>query len=153
MTVVENVLVAALYGSKKRLSITDAKKKAEQVLEVVGYPKPKWNMPIKNESYINWKLIEIARALSTDPKLIFLDEPFAGLNPTEVDTSLEVVEKIHKELKVTIVLIEHLLRCVKKVAQRVVVLNNGIKIAEGSFEEVINNDQVKEAYLGEERAT
>ena len=93
------------------------------------------------------KRLELARALATKPKLLLLDEIFAGLNPTEVEEILPVIREI-REHGVTIVLVEHVMRAVMRLSDRVVVLNNGKVIAEGLPDAVVSNARVIEAYLG-----
>jgi branched-chain amino acid transport system ATP-binding protein len=93
--------------------------------------------------------LELARALATEPKLLLLDEVMAGLTPTEVDELIRLLKEINKR-RITILLIEHVMRGVMALSKRVIVLNYGEKIAEGVPEEVVKNRQVIEAYLGEE---
>ncbi|MBS1234757.1 MAG: transporter related [Nitrospirae bacterium] len=94
------------------------------------------------------KRLEIARALATQPEVILLDESFAGLNPTELNESIEIIKKI-KAKGITIMIIEHHMKVIMAISDRIVVLNYGEKIAEGTPEEIRNNKQVVEAYLGE----
>jgi branched-chain amino acid transport system ATP-binding protein len=101
-------------------------------------------------SYANRRRLEIGRALASDPKLLLLDEPTAGMNPRETQELIELIGRIRDERGVTIVVIEHDMRVVKGVSDRVVVLDYGAKIAEGTYEEVARNEQVIEAYLGTE---
>ncbi|MCP4689145.1 MAG: ABC transporter ATP-binding protein, partial [Desulfobacterales bacterium] len=95
------------------------------------------------------KRLELARALATGPKLLLLDEVMAGLNPTEVDEIIELVRKIN-EMGVSILMIEHVMRGVMALSQRVIVINYGEKIAEGPPDGVVKEDVVVEAYLGKE---
>jgi branched-chain amino acid transport system ATP-binding protein len=94
------------------------------------------------------KRLEIARALATQPELLLLDESFAGLNPTELNESIEIIRKI-KEKGITIMIIEHNMKVIMALSDRIVVLNYGEKIAEGAPQEIRNNPLVVEAYLGE----
>lgn len=121
-------------------------KRSREILEIVGLGKfaaeKAGSLPLGNQ-----KLLEVARALATDPKLILLDEPAAGLNDSETDTAAELVLKI-KEMGITVVIVEHDIRLVMRVSDEVVVLNYGQKIADGTPEEIRNNKFVIEAYLG-----
>lgn len=103
----------------------------------------------RNLPYGKQRELEIARALATEPKLLFLDEPAAGMNPSETDALIETIEKIRK-LGITIVLIEHDMKLVMNICDRITVLNYGKKIAEGTPREIRNNSEVVEAYLGKE---
>ena len=99
-------------------------------------------------SYANRRRLEMARALATEPTLLLLDEPTAGMNPTETLELRDHIVRMRDELGVTVLVIEHDMRVVKGVSDRVVACDYGQKIAEGSYQEVANNDQVIEAYLG-----
>ena len=94
------------------------------------------------------KRLELARALATDPHLLLLDEVMAGLRPTEVDESLQMIRTVNKEMNITIIFIEHVMRAVMSISERIIVLSYGKKIAEGSPDEISRNPQVIEAYLG-----
>ena len=99
-------------------------------------------------SYANRRRLEIARAMAAEPKLLLLDEPTAGMNPQETRELTELVVKLRDERGLTICLIEHDMRVVGRVSDRVAVLDYGTKIAEGAYHEVANDERVIEAYLG-----
>jgi ABC-type branched-subunit amino acid transport system ATPase component len=99
-------------------------------------------------SYANRRRLEIARAMATMPKLLLLDEPTAGMNPKETIELTQLIGKLRSERGITVVLIEHDMKVVRDVSDRVVVLDHGVKIAEGDYEAVSTNDDVIEAYLG-----
>ena len=145
LTTLENVVIAALNRTE---NVQEAKTRALKTIEFVGL-KDKAETLATGLTLPHRKRLELARALATEPKLLLLDEVMAGLTPTEVDELIRLLKEVNKK-GITILLIEHVMRGVMALSQRVVVLNYGEKIAEGVPEEVVKNRQVIEAYLGEE---
>jgi ABC-type branched-subunit amino acid transport system ATPase component len=112
---------------------------------LMGY---RWDQPAYSLSYANRRRLEIARATATNPRLLLLDEPAAGMNPTETHEMTELIAQLRSEGGYTILVIEHDMHVVEGISDRVVALDHGVKIAEGSFEAVATNPLVIEAYLG-----
>ncbi len=151
-TVLENVVVGALFGRAQRnLTIGEARKKAEDTLQAVGLADARASMT-SSLTTAGLKRLELARCLATNPQLVFLDEPLGGLNPTEVKDALALIRNVRNS-GVTILFIEHIVPAVLALCERVVVLANGRKLAEGTGAEVTGNPAVREAYLGDVSAT
>jgi branched-chain amino acid transport system ATP-binding protein len=162
MSVIENVM-SATYGHTKampwesilrlpraRREEREVRELAEQVLSffgqrLAGY---RWDQPAYSLSYANRRRLEIARALATRPKVLLLDEPAAGMNPKETGEVTEVISRLRDELGIAILVIEHDMHVVANCSDRVIALDHGVKIAEGSFDAVANHPAVVEAYLG-----
>jgi branched-chain amino acid transport system ATP-binding protein len=162
MSVKENVMAAA-YGHTRagvlrsmfrtpgmRREEREIHRLAEERLaffgeRLMGY---RWNQPAYSLSYANRRRLEIARATATNPRLLLLDEPAAGMNPAETLEITELIGKLRDDGGYTILVIEHDMHVVEGISDRVVALDHGVKIAEGSFDEVATNPDVIEAYLG-----
>lgn len=147
MTTVENVMVGALFGKKgKRRTVWAARRKAEEILDLLGLVGRKDALG-ESLNVQERKRLERAKALAMLPKLLLLDEVLAGLNPAEIDEGVELIKKV-RDAGVAILVIEHVMKAIAKVSDRVLVLHHGEKIMEGPPEVVLNDQQVIEAYLG-----
>jgi len=145
MNLLENVMVGALFG--QGLGQRQARERAREICEFLGIEEVERD--VTRLTALEIKKMEISHALATQPKMLFLDEVMAGLNADETMEMIELVRKINTQ-GITIVVIEHVMRVIKELTQRVVVLDWGEVIAEGPYEEVSTNSQVISAYLGEE---
>jgi len=147
MLVLDNVLLASLFRKSNRTSSADAGKEAAELLDFVGLSAVR-AMPARELTLVNQKRLEVARALATRPELLLLDELMAGLNTTEVAQSMELVKRI-RDKGITIFMVEHVMKAIMGVCDRIMVLHHGEKIAEGTPEEIATNKTVIEVYLGE----
>ena len=162
MTVKENVMAAAYShthaGVMRSMLRTPGMRREEREIEalaeerlaffgerLMGY---RWDQPAYVLSYANRRRLEIARALATKPRLLLLDEPAAGMNPKETHEVTELIGRLRDELGLAILVIEHDMHVVEGISDRVVALDHGVKVTEGSFEAVANHPGVVEAYLG-----
>ena len=146
LTVRENVMVGACFG-RQNMSLAHASDAANEVLEFVGLTARAGQLA-GSLNVAQKKRLEMARALASRPYLLLLDEVLAGLNPSEIEAMTEIVLKIRQQ-GITIIMIEHVMKAVMKVSDRIIVLDYGQQIAEGSPEEIANHPQVIEAYLGD----
>lgn len=142
LTVFENVLIGAMLKRSKAAAV----EKAEKVLKDLNLQKVR-DVPVRNLPVAERKLVEAARALATEPKMLLLDEVAAGLNPTESTKVLEALRRV-RDQGVTLCLVEHVMRFIMGISERILVLDRGVKIAEGAPSEVASNEAVIQAYLG-----
>jgi branched-chain amino acid transport system ATP-binding protein len=141
MTVIDNVLVSGLFSGKMGLEQCHEILKTTRLIERENDLAEMLNLAEKRR-------LEIARALALSPEMLLLDETMAGLTPTEVDESLKMINEIKSEYGLTIILVEHVMRAIMAISERIVVLSEGHKIADGPPKEVSENEEVLTAYLG-----
>jgi branched-chain amino acid transport system ATP-binding protein len=146
LTVLQNVAIGRIYGREPARSGTQADAEAFDLLELVGLA-DRARLLAKQLTLVDRKRLELARALGNRPRLLLLDELLAGLNPSEVLSALDLIGRI-RAAGTTIVMVEHLVKAVFGISDRVVVLNAGEKIAEGAPAAVASNQHVIDAYLG-----
>ena len=146
ITVFDNVVVGSWLKSK---SLGSVRQKTGEILHFVGLEKYR-NYQASSLTIADRKRLELARALATDPELLLLDEVMAGLNPTETEEIINLVRRISSEMKITLFIIEHVMKAVMELSKRIIVLDYGEKIAEGRPEEIARDESVIKAYLGEE---
>jgi len=147
MPALENVLLGALFGASTSVPSVDAARTAAESLAFVGLSEV-GATPAKDLTLAKQKRLEVARALATKPELLLLDELMAGLNPTEVAQAMELVTRIRDE-GITIFMIEHVMKAIMNVCDRIIVLHHGKKLAEGTPQEIATSKTVVEVYLGE----
>jgi branched-chain amino acid transport system ATP-binding protein len=167
MTVKENVMAAA-YGRTRAgvfrsMLRTPGMRREEREIDALAEEKLsffgqrlmgyRWNQPAYSLSYANRRRLEIARATATSPRILLLDEPAAGMNPAETHEITELIAQLRTDGGYTILVIEHDMHVVEGISDRVVALDHGVKIAEGSFDQVATDPRVVEAYLGTKAAS
>jgi branched-chain amino acid transport system ATP-binding protein len=149
-TALQNVMVARSYGQHPSKNLETAKNESMQILEKLGLA-DKAQVLVKDLRLMERKRLELARALATQPQLLLLDEFMAGLNLAEADETCKLVQDIRNS-KITIIMVEHIVKAVTQVSDRILVLNMGKKIAVGSPDEIIHDPNVIEVYLGKSHA-
>jgi branched-chain amino acid transport system ATP-binding protein len=146
LSTLDNVLAGCLFGRAKTATKKEGEPRAYEVLEQVGLAQKAKGLA-RDLTIMERKWLEVARALAGDPTLLLLDEFMAGLNPKEIPEALALIRQLN-ESGITIIIVEHIIKAITNVCERVIVLNAGRKLAEGTAVEVIENPQVIEAYLG-----
>jgi len=145
LSVIENIMVGSFLRTRSR---SVARRRAEEIIDLMGLGEHRdhWvsELPVAAQ-----KRVAMATALATQPKMLLLDEVAAGLNPTEIDEMMSLIRKIHYDMGITVMLIEHVMELVMNISHRVIVLDSGNMIAEGKPEEIKQNPEVIKAYLGE----
>ena len=147
MTIIENLLIPMEYAASGRMESRNLRDQAMESLEIVGL-QDRADENSANLTQIDMRRLELARALSAKPSLLLSDETMAGLSSSEVDEVLDMLFALN-ERGVAVIMIEHIMRAVMKYSERIVVLDAGKKIADGSPDEIVNNPDVERAYLGE----
>ena len=147
MTVLQNVMVARMHGSDPVREMRQAEGECERILEFIGLGgKSSWIAA--TFGLVDRKRLEIAKALATKPRLLLLDEMMSGLTPIEMEDAIQLVRKIGSS-GITLIVVEHVMKAILEISSRLIVISYGEKIAEGKSQEVVHNEKVIEAYLGE----
>jgi branched-chain amino acid transport system ATP-binding protein len=146
LSVYKNVMVGALFGRYNKKDDNFITKKVEEILELTGLIDKK-DILASNLTLAEQRKLELARALATNPELLLIDEVVAGLNPVETDKMIELIRQI-REMGITIIMVEHVMRAIMKVCELIMVLHHGEKIAIGTPKEISSDIKVIEAYLG-----
>jgi ABC-type branched-subunit amino acid transport system ATPase component len=147
LTVLENVAAGGVFGHNRKWG-SELDEFAQSLVRRVGLSIP-GETPVSALTYIDQKRVELARALASDPKVLLLDEWLAGLNPTELRVGIRLIEQLRSEGR-TIIVVEHVMDAIRALCDRCVVMNSGVKIAEGTPSEVLSDGEVIRAYLGDD---
>lgn len=146
LTVLENVMIGAFHLTKDPI---ESEKRAKEIISFFEF-RDKLDHPTVSLTLPERKQLEIARTLATKPKLLLLDESMAGLTPTEINQMIELMKRVRNHSGTTLLVIEHVMRAIMSISDKIVVIHHGEKIAEGTPEGVVRNPNVISAYLGEE---
>jgi branched-chain amino acid transport system ATP-binding protein len=149
MSAERNVVAGAVFGHQ-RLWGDEARKLAHELLALVGL-RGREQMPVVAMTYIDQKRVELARALASNPRVLLLDEWLAGLNPSELNIGIQLIDKLSRQGR-TIIMVEHVMDAIRSLCGRCVVMNSGRKIKEGGVDDVLSDPEVIEAYLGDDDA-
>jgi len=149
MTATQNVLTSVLFNEKKTANKIDGLERAQELLGFVGLSKEKFDVQAKKLNIVELRRIQLAKAWATGPKLLLLDELLTGLTPKESDEAIELIKLINKQ-GVSVLIVEHVMRVIMGLCNRVVVLHHGEKICEGTPKQVVCNENVVNVYLGKQ---
>jgi len=150
MTVIENAMMGSLFGKDHTLSVGAARERAFQILSFTDLA-TKAETLAANLTLAEQRRLELARAIATQPRLLMLDEVMAGLNLTEISETLELLFRLNREMQISILVIEHVMKAVMKLCSRIIVIDHGSTIAEGTPQEVVANEDVIIAYMGDKK--
>ncbi|HIP09132.1 MAG TPA: ABC transporter ATP-binding protein [Rhodospirillales bacterium] len=150
LTVLENVAAGALYGSRQEKTMNSANDFAMEILSDVGLD-DRANDLAGNLTLAGFKRLELAKALATGPKILLLDEVMAGLTPSEVNEAIAIIEASKQKFSLTVIVIEHVMKALMRMCERIVVLHHGEMIAMGAPDQIAKDELVIQAYLGEEK--
>jgi branched-chain amino acid transport system ATP-binding protein len=151
MTVLENAMMGSLFGRDHTLSVRVAKERATEILGFTNLEK-KADVLASNLTLAEQRRLELARSLAVQPRLLMLDEVMAGLNLVEISETLDLLARLNREKQITLLVIEHVMRAVMKLCSRIIVIDHGSLIAQGSPSQIINDEAVIIAYMGEKKA-
>jgi len=147
MTAIENVLTSLLFANRTSKEASASNDRAEKLLNFVGLDEVKFYLPAKNLNVVELRRVQLAKALGTNPKILLLDELLTGLTPRESDEAIKLIRLINKQ-GISVLIVEHVMRVIMGLCNRVAVLHHGSKIFEGTPQEVVNDKNVIKIYLG-----